>query len=142
MVASTLPSPSHTSTTRLQTSPFFGIRRVLLVLHPPNYYHFYVDTTSIKTLPPATIQMHYPPTNRINTPKKYQKNAPNAPELTGVFYLHPPASSNAIGVIKCSLFVSLIIQVSHCIFNVFNHVHNTHDSWFCSNSYPRTRPPE
>jgi hypothetical protein len=73
-VASTLPLPLHTSMTRLQASPFFGIQHVLLVIHPPNYYHFYVDTTSIKTLPPATIQMHSSPTNRIDTPKKYQKN--------------------------------------------------------------------
>jgi hypothetical protein len=49
--------------------------------------------------------------------QKYTKKiAPNAPEHTAVVCLHLPVSSNAIGVLKCTLFVSLITQVSHCIF--------------------------
>ncbi len=100
----------------------------------------YVDTTSITKLLPESIQMHSTPTNRIVTPKIYQKIAPNAPKVTGVVFLHPPVSSNAIGVLKCTLFVSLIIQVSHCIFNFLYKVDTTHDILFCSNSYPRTRP--
>ncbi len=49
--------------------------------------------------------------------QKYTKKiALNAPEHTAVVYLHLPVSSNAIGVLKCTLFVSLITQVSHCIF--------------------------
>ncbi len=49
--------------------------------------------------------------------QKYtQKIAPNAPEHTAVVCFHLPVSSNVIGVLKCTLFVSLITQVSHCIF--------------------------
>jgi hypothetical protein len=59
-----------------------------------------VDTTSIKMPPSATIQMHFPLTNLIDSPKKYQKIALKAPKPTGVVFLHPPAILNAIGVIK------------------------------------------
>jgi hypothetical protein len=49
--------------------------------------------------------------------QKYTKKiAPNAPEHTAVVCLHYPVSLNAIGVLKCTLFVSLITQISHCIF--------------------------
>ena len=47
-------------------------------------------------------------------------------------FLHPQVSLNAIGVLTCTLFVSLIFQVSYCIFNFLNKVDSTHDILSCS----------
>ncbi len=104
------------------------LQHATLILH---LLQSYPQNQSKCILLPPMAQSH---------PKFIKKIAPNAPEVTGIVFLHPPVSSNAIGVLKCTLFVSLIIQVSHCIFNFLYKVDTTHDILFCSNPYPRTRP--
>jgi hypothetical protein len=159
-VTSTSLLPLRTSTTCLQAGPFIYTVAADAFAHcirhptcppcssPPNYDHSYlmfpgnVDTTSIKMPPPATIQMHSSPTNLIDSLKKYQKNCSECTQAHRRCVFTSPSHLECNQCNKMHLMCFFNYSGKSLYSQFLNRVNTTHDSWFCSHSYPRTRLPE